>query len=214
MSCQSISGRFRSGLWLGHSNVLVFLQPFRGGLAGVFCPAAEPKCASVWGHQQMARHYPLGLFGRQQNIMDPFHSHLEAAKQPQTPHTTSTIFLSWCDIPVVMEHASSKKVTFCLNSISSKVIFAHSRSYGGVWSLDPLRIFCSTSLSKLDKRMSRLHVLPLSEACVTNMEKKKSGRPKPLFTPLYVYIHPLVHQIIVNFVQSSKHWWFSTFHSK
>ncbi len=37
-SCHSISIRFKSGLWLGHSKTLLFafLEPFRGGLAGVF----------------------------------------------------------------------------------------------------------------------------------------------------------------------------------
>ncbi len=35
-SCHSISIGFKSGLWLGHSKTLIFLEPFRGGLAGVF----------------------------------------------------------------------------------------------------------------------------------------------------------------------------------
>ncbi len=82
----------------------VFLQPFRGGFAGVFldhCPAAEPKFASAWGHKQMAGHCPSGFFGRQQNSW--FHLSqqvFQVLKQHNSPRPSHyhhhTLLLVWC----------------------------------------------------------------------------------------------------------------------
>ncbi len=75
-----------------------FLQPFRGGFAGVFwiiCPAAEHKFASAWGHETDGRTLSFRIFGRQQKSW--FHLSqqvFQILKQQNSPdhHTTTTIF--------------------------------------------------------------------------------------------------------------------------
>ncbi len=81
----------------------VFLQPFRGGFAGVLDhrPAAEPKFASAWGHEQMTGHCPSGFFGRQQNSW--FHLSqqvFQVLKQQNSPRPSHyhhhILLLVWC----------------------------------------------------------------------------------------------------------------------
>ncbi len=55
----------------------VFLQPFRGGFAGVFWIIVllqNPSSLQLEGHEQMAGHCPSGFFGRQQNSWFHYHS--------------------------------------------------------------------------------------------------------------------------------------------
>ncbi len=65
------------------------------------CPAAEPKFASAWGHEQMAGHCPSGFFGRQQNSW--FHLSqqvFQVLKQQNSPRPSHyhhhILLLVWC----------------------------------------------------------------------------------------------------------------------
>ncbi len=82
----------------------VFLQPFRGGFAGVFWIIVllqKTKFASAWGHEQMAGHCPSGFFGRQQNSW--FHLSqqvFQVLKQQNSPRSSHChhhiLLLVWC----------------------------------------------------------------------------------------------------------------------
>ncbi len=111
----------------------VFLQPFRGGFAGVFwIIVLLQKFASAWGHEQMAGHCPSGFFGRQQNSW--FHLSqqvFQVLKQQNSPRPSHyhhhILLLVWCSFseccvtftPDVMGHTPSKKFNFCLVSPQS-----------------------------------------------------------------------------------------------
>ncbi len=96
-SCHSISIGFKSRLWLGHSKTLIdfFLEPFRGGLTGMFGiivllhnPGALELEVTNWRPDILLQDF--------QNVW--FHQLWascpgpEAAKQPPDHHTTTTIF--------------------------------------------------------------------------------------------------------------------------
>ncbi len=103
--CHSISIEFRSGLWLGHSKVFIcFSSAIQRWICWCVldhCPAAEPKFASAWGHEQMAGHCPSGFFGRQQNSW--FHLSqqvFQVLKQQNSPRPSHyhhhILLLVWC----------------------------------------------------------------------------------------------------------------------
>ncbi len=103
--CHSISIGFRSGLWLGHSKVFIcFSSAIQRWICWCVldhCPAAEPKFASAWGHEQMAGHCPSGFFGRQQNSW--FHLSqqvFQVLKQQNSPRPSHyhhhILLLVWC----------------------------------------------------------------------------------------------------------------------
>lgn len=84
------------------SLLLVFLQPFRGGLAGVFgsssCCRTE---ASVWGHKQMAGRSPLGFFLVDSRIHSSvYHSKPSwfwSSRKAPDHRSTATVHC-WCDL--------------------------------------------------------------------------------------------------------------------
>ncbi len=97
--------RIQVRTWLGHSKVFIlfFFSHSEVGFAGVLdhCPAAEPKFASAWGHEQMAGHCPSGFFGRQQNSW--FHLSqqvFQVLKQQNSPRPSHyhhhILLLVWC----------------------------------------------------------------------------------------------------------------------
>ncbi len=136
-SCHSISIGFRSGLWLGHSKSLhfVFLQPFRGGFAGVFWIIVLLQNPSSLQLAVTNRWPDIVL---QDFLVDSrihgsiYHSKSSRSWSSKTApdhHTTTTIFYCWYDVlflkccvtftPDVMGHTPSKKFNFWLVSPQS-----------------------------------------------------------------------------------------------
>lgn len=95
-----------------------------------FCPAAEPKCASAWGHELMTGHSPSGFFGKEQNSW--FHQSqqvIQVLKQQSSPrpshyyyhHIWLLVWWAFSEMPDVMGRTPSKKFNFCL--VSPQIIF-------------------------------------------------------------------------------------------
>ncbi len=133
-SCHSISIGFKPGLWLGHSKTFnfVFLEPFRGGLAGVFgiivllhnTSALELEVTNWWPDILLqdflieCRIHGSINYGKS--------SRSWSCKAAPDHHTTTTMFDCWYDVlfmkccvgftPDVTGHIPSKKLNFCLIS--------------------------------------------------------------------------------------------------
>ncbi len=165
----------------------VFLQPFRGGFAGVLdhCPAAEPKFASAWGHEQMAGHCPSGFFGRQQNSW--FHLSqqvFQVRKQQNSPRPSHYhhLFYSWYDVlflkccvtftPDVMGHTPSKKFNFCLvspQSIFPKVL-GIIKMFSGKTEISFYVLFAQQRFSSWNSAMQAIFSQSLSYGGVMNTD--------------------------------------------
>ncbi len=158
MSWDTISIRFKSGLWLSLSKTLLlfFLEPFRGGLAGEFGIIALLHNPSVL-ELEFTNWWPDILL-QDFLIESKIHSSISYGKSSRSwsckaapdHHTTINMFDCWCNVLFMKsvgfmqyetEHTLSKNVTF-VSSIHR--IFAQ-KSWG------QLRCFgkCETSLCVL-----------------------------------------------------------------
>ncbi len=131
-SCHSISIRFKSGLWLGHSKTLIlfFLSHSEVNFAGVFgimsCWITQVRLSLR--SQTDGRTFSVRISDRVQNSWSSIMASRpgpEAAKQPQTitlPPPWLTV--EWCSFYEMLYwfyvrcngHTPSKKLNFCLIS--------------------------------------------------------------------------------------------------
>ncbi len=143
-SCHSISIRFKSGLWFGHSKTLILFSLSHSEVDLLVCwdhcPAAEPKCAWAWGHN-----WRLDILLQDFLIECRIHGSINydkssrswSCKAAQDHHTTTTMFDCWYDVlfmkccveftPDVTGHTPSKKFNFCRIS-PQKICPKYSRS--------------------------------------------------------------------------------------
>ncbi len=103
-SCHSISVGFKSVLWFGPSKNLnfVFLEPFRGGLAGVFeiiVLLHEPNALGVtnWRPDILLQDFLIEC-RIQGSINYGKSSRSWSCKAAPDHHTTITMFYCWCDV--------------------------------------------------------------------------------------------------------------------
>ncbi len=137
-SCHSISNGFKSVLWFGPSKNLnfVFLEPFRGGLAGVFGIIVllhEPNALGVtnWRPDILLQDFLIEC-RIQGSINYGKSSRSWSCKAAPDHHTTTTMFYCWCDVLFMKccvgfmpDVTTSKKFNFSLISpqnICTKVL--------------------------------------------------------------------------------------------
>ncbi len=126
-SCHNISIGFKFGLWLN----IIFLEPFRGGLVGVFGiivllhnPSALKLEVTNWWPDILLQDFLIEC--RIHGSINYGKSSRSWSCKAAPDHHITTMFNCWYDVlfmkccvgftPDVMGHALSKKLNFCLIS--------------------------------------------------------------------------------------------------
>ncbi len=139
MSCHSISIRFKSGLWLSHSKILIMFFLSHSEMSviiGVFwiIVLQHNPIAWVWGHKLTAWQNVTDILFHEFLLGCRIHGSINygksfsywSCKAAPDHHTTTTMFDCWYDVlfikcvagftPDGTGHAPSKKFNFCLIS--------------------------------------------------------------------------------------------------